>query len=1289
MTMRMMVALIWLAGCLCLSGASLENLLPEPQVQENRSLGDAPGKWHRTYVNPKTVNASLTVGARSGNLELRREGKPGTSGWRIILKGLPAGEYTLDTAVTSSSRTVASVYAFDSSKKASLIFLKSNESGDRIGLTDTFRIPEGSETIRLEFAVQDNGIASWLKPRLFRGRHAPEALPKRPGPGKDALSETGSLELVTKEAVFREIPTNPRNQVVLDPYTGMRVELDGGVQAHQTHCQRNGDGTWQFRISNRAVDTSGAAWCLTFPRIKVSGGRLLEMTYRLKGFAYARVAYPVLRFGELPILYSSELYSDGAIHKVLCLLPQDVTAETLELSLRTDADELSCDLMSLRLYAGVQELPMYADDSQKALPASVDAVSFRGRVRRSQRALLQELLELRGKVHDVAIMPRGTVEMDGACFSLDSSWNILEGIQAPPSDDLDKKEPESGLPWKGVGRAFDETIEIPLTGSARELWLMLAARMTAFSRNGATPVMPPQFSAHEVFSIEIHYADGTVDKVFPYSMADRGYAIQRFTGAYAVPLNPAKPLSHAVLHSYFRPNQGAFYLMAATLNRQAVSLIPESVLNPVQMKAKCLPEPKPQKLQAKANQNGFSLENGWYTLKGETTHGFSIVSLEQKLSKDEPMSLGASGLEIDVNGKTLTGADFQVTERRMLPDGIEFLLKSKPGASARLEMRVRISGEDSSGEIRFNATVTNKDNARIAPRIRFPYLQGVRLGREYDRNWLYFPKYYSLHTNEINTFAHCPADERAYFVQFMDAYNPAAGYGLELMTHNQDGIMMDYGLHKTASGLRYYVQYPAQWQMMAPGESRTLSETSLLLHTGDWHQALNLYRKWCATWHRPVKGGNLDWWRNSWIVRNEFFNKTYDWVHPVYLPQKDAFRFDAIRRLAQRRWGEIPDIFHMWGWNRPPLYPGEKPRRSTPDANYADGEFLPENYLAGPVRLKAVVEEQQAKGTRMSFYTIPSYLPKASPLGRSIGAEVTQILGNGQPLEDDQCYFPCPWAWTDRFVSACVRAQKALGFNALYIDISPFPRDYACYSTKHGHSVPLNVNLASRRILKRLREELPEGVALWHEDPACDIDTQWSSGSLTYYHVSGSENRAPNYGASTRAPLLMPPRQSIIRYAFPHYKMFVIPVGLTSSSMVMRYYHAPFFNGEGIFDSTTGLYNERTILVMRKAITIQREHSDAFLSASPEPLVETEAAGIYANRFSSPNGRKCLWTLYNGRYETFRGTALAVDYKPGDQFLDLWNNRPLRPVIRGDKAFLSIEIEPQMVGCICRIRPDK
>ena len=1260
-------------------GVTPGNLFPLPQIQQNRSLGDAPGKWHRTHVNPAVVTAKLTVGSKDGSLEIFREGKPGVSSWRINLTGLAAGAYTLDTGVTSSEKALIDIYAFDAKGKSKLIFLRRYTKAAARKIGETIEIPEGTVRVRFGFGVEDNGIASYKMPRLFTGKLPPETLPPRAGENRRGIR----MDLLPRLGNFEKVSAQVRNTFVIDPFTGIKVELNGGTAAENGVCRKKDDGTWLFTMKNRPVDTTASAWTARFPAQTVPAGTLFQLSYVLKGICYTRIAYPVLYLNDVPLLYSSECYNDGLPHTVVGMIPKEIAADQLKLHLRTDGEELSFHMTDFQLFPDVESLPGATGVTGK-MPDGTEKLALEGVVRQRQRTALKEALELRQKVYDYTLLGEGDLILNGLGFHVDDEWNVLYGKDAPAPSGLGKKV--GTVPLRGHGQAFDHVLTLTPTGKAKELWLLLGAQMPAFGRTGATPVRPPQFAAHEVVSAEIEYADGTVDHAFPYSPADKGFSIQRFTGAYAVPLDPDKELRRVRLHSYFRPGMGEIFLMAATLNRTAPACIPEKVLDPPrQAVTRREPPAGKQPLKIVKDDRGVVLENDWYKMRIATADGFRITELQQKIVREEPLTLDPeSGLEIDWKGKTLTGRDFRVTECRMLADGVLLQLSAKPETGTALTLTLRITG-GKDGEIVFRASMKNTGTARIAPRTRFPLLKKVRLGKSYEDNWIYFPKYYSLHSNQL-TYAHCPGNERAYFVQFYDAYNPAAGYGLELMTHNLDSIVLDYGLHKGLEGLQFYIQYPAPWYMMDSGESKDLAETTLNFHVGDWHQAFRHYKAWVRTWYKPVKKGKLEWWLDSQVARCEFFNKQYDWVLPIYLEKEDRFRLDELLDLGKRRWGTNPDILHLWGWNCPPLYPGEAPRRGTPRANYADGEFAPKNYFKGPERLGALLKKQQDDGMRISLYAIPSYLPKACPVGKARGKDVVQIQGNGQPLVDDQCYFPCIWAWMDTFVAACARAQKALHFDALYVDISPFPRDYTCYSTRHGHSVPLNINLASRQLFRKIRDVLPEGVAFWHEDPAADVETQWSSGCMTYYHVTGSENRAPNYAETTAAPTAMPPRQSILRFAFPKYKMFAIPIGLTNGNMNMRYYHNPFFNGEGYSDSTTGLYNDRTMPIMRRALQLQKQFAHLYNSDSITPMIETEAAEIYANEFDDPESKQTLWTLYNGRFQTYRGAVLKVPYQPGDQFKDVWNDRILTPEIQGNYAVLALELPPQMVGAILRIR---
>ena len=177
--MKKIVSFFLAAGTMLTAmGAAPENLFPLPQIQQNRSLGEGAGKWHRTYVNPANVTAKLAVDA-DGTLDILREGKPGASSWRINLTGLAAKFYTLDTSVTCSDKALIDIYAFNAAGKAKLIYLKRLPKSDSREICETFEVPEGTVKVRFGFGVENNGSASYRMPRLFAGLFSPETLPPR------------------------------------------------------------------------------------------------------------------------------------------------------------------------------------------------------------------------------------------------------------------------------------------------------------------------------------------------------------------------------------------------------------------------------------------------------------------------------------------------------------------------------------------------------------------------------------------------------------------------------------------------------------------------------------------------------------------------------------------------------------------------------------------------------------------------------------------------------------------------------------------------------------------------------------------------------------------------------------------------------------------------------------------------------------------------------------------------------------------------------------------------------
>ncbi|MPM61866.1 hypothetical protein SDC9_108729 [bioreactor metagenome] len=372
------------------------------------------------------------------------------------------------------------------------------------------------------------------------------------------------------------------------------------------------------------------------------------------------------------------------------------------------------------------------------------------------------------------------------------------------------------------------------------------------------------------------------------------------------------------------------------------------------------------------------------------------------------------------------------------------------------------------------------------------------------------------------------------------------------------------------------------------------------------------------------------------------------------------------------------DIVHIANWNMP-----QGVGRHTNGGNYDDGLYDPVNFRGGAENLKAMIRQIHDDGSLVSLYTIATYLPRASKLGREIGEKVCQIGGNGKPVADATCFFPCLDAWQDCYIAALLKAQRELNADVIYLDCYPFGKwSNACYSKEHGHEVPLNLNRAQHRLLAKLRAKLPSHVAIWGEDPCMDYDCDLMSGNITYYYTTIHEHRARSYDIDDAANRdFYRPLQNIQRYTMPQIKQFGFPCGWVPSGPVVNEVNALFFNGEGTYDCGFMLFDSHYRARLRHWLQIQRALPDCFTSSAPKPLAATAAGEIYANEFSGNN--QTAWTLWNGRFSTYRGPVLRVPHVEGAHYYDAWNATPVTLERDGADDILSVaEMAPQGLGCI-------
>ncbi len=84
-------------------------------------------------------------------------------------------------------------------------------------------------------------------------------------------------------------------------------------------------------------------------------------------------------------------------------------------------------------------------------------------------------------------------------------------------------------------------------------------------------------------------------------------------------------------------------------------------------------------------------------------------------------------------------------------------------------------------------------------------------------------------------------------------------------------------------------------------------------------------------------------------------------------------------------------------------------------------------------------------------------------------------------------------------------------------------------------------------------------------------------------------------------------------------------------------------------------------------------------------FVPTMAEEVYCNRF--PGEAETVWTLFNGRWQSYAGPVLRVPHIEGATYRDLWNERELTPRIEGGYATIELELGARNIAVLAQARP--
>ncbi len=1071
------------------------------------------------------------------------------------------------------------------------------------------------------------------------------------------------------------------------------------------------EGALGFRVVGRAGKRRDMRWTRTIEPLDCSAVRYCVLRYRAEGIRRQHgEPRPVVeliqtdekgsKVGAIHLLDCQQAVNDGLSHVLIGRVEDAGSINGVEVLISTQNSHARVVIEAIELHksppADAQGFGRVLTEGEAMRPDFV-LLDISSQFNDTLAAAFDRSMERFKAVIDGTRQFRADVlEVGGVPFRVHSDGNsIIRPSGRNPSDGLTEEflgETLSRNDFRPISR--DATVSVLVGRKTREVHFLLASELPVTEFRYGVPKVPFRIDDTELFLVELVYADGESDLAFPYSVADEGYVLSRALGAYAVAVDPERELDEVVFHS--RVIGSDFSLAAVSLNVSPNSVLPVLTKEPPRPEKPRLLSPEPTEPHIDNRDGRLVCGNSHYEITLNCRQGFSIERIVNRAVPDAEIALHpSSGLAVELEGSEITvsehdqlvGADKKkvvATGSRILT-GRAFRTRSVDvsGTEANialvsedeevpLAIRITVS-VDGSEELALGLHLENKGDTPLKTSVRFPALNRLTIGSVED-TWIFFPKYRTVLTNERRFVR--SSHGLAFSAPFFDAFSPSAGVGVMVLTRNLDMMPVHFDMAKNDQGVNCAVEYTGYYHTLPPKGTFDALQSRLIPHTGDWHRATEIYRDWKDTWFKADRAKNADWFEQSFLLRCHISTATearrIQRTRPFFDKEAGVFHLAESLEADKKYWGGLlPDIFHFYGWH----YRDDI-------KEYAWGDFtLPEVYdrVGGLTKFRQAVDTLQTKhGIPVSLYTLGDRASSSTEASKRFKdpAAITEADGSTRDYPDFRLLCSGYQPWQDHYINEVVKLQSDTGAKAIYLDV--FPRGNTCHDEKHGHELPLWPERLNHEMIQRLRDEMPDSVALFAEYPFGDVSAQYADGFLTYYNLDLEDHFGPSFDLDERARRLAEAPFALNRYLFPGLKQFAFPCGISYHNAGQQ--KIPFLNGDAIYDNTWWLRCDRMQAVLIRALKIQRAYTDCFMTGTPRPRIPTQKAGIVANAF--PTETRTVWTLYNTRYRTWRGESLSVEHRAGSRYHDAWNDQDLEPEIRDGRAILSVPLDPQGLGCI-------
>lgn len=939
-------------------------------------------------------------------------------------------------------------------------------------------------------------------------------------------------------------------------------------------------------------------------------------------FLYTAPPDPTLPQSEYHAIWLDELVPDGKWRQLSVRLPEPAVDNLATLAFQVQAAEADAEV-TIRSIRFVSYPPAPEKRLEQLLPAGGMRASSKGFMLLNLQASYN--LNLRQVVSDPSVrefrFTNATFNAAGTPFRVSTGERNVAAVEG-----------EVGVLSIPTGRV-----------SATEAYFLLASSFPRYEEPAYGGGYLWRIRQPHRFVIELRYADGKRERVFPLRVLSRKHEVVQGLDVYVVPVTGQ--LVEVRLHDRMRLSE--FGVCAVTLNTGKRRFDPRlwQVSLPSTSKLAVLrPSANPEVLQ---DANGITLQNPNLRVRVQTQPGGQLTELtllpihRNTLTKPVPLFRVKSW----DGTQTVDSTDYRLAEQRLHEREVQMVWQPPNETFPKVILTFSI---DERSALSIDVQLHN-----IAPtpqrwQFDIPAHWQLRIGEQ------------DVYTYPLRTviISDAPTDFHYRYggslpLQFLDLSNPSLGIGIGLLTKHLEGTDRFVDLQRegeiTTLGIRW------RGAPIAPGGSQTLP-VEVFVHSGDGMATLERYKDWVKTWYRPL-APRKDWFRKVFAFRQDFIAEgLFDFATRTY-------RFAERLNLAKQAFGAV-DYLHIFDWG------------TTADRGRV-GDYDPwGNQLTTPSDFASAVRTLQSNGIPVGLYIEGYLVDERSHIGKAHKQDWGLRMRNGEvepwaPGSPEFVMCPGVQAWRDYLTDVYRRAHAQTGALGFYIDEFGFThRD--CFADNHNHPPDWNVLRGEGTMTRQIREALPPECIVYTEYFPPDIHTTLQDGSFDYA-INSFQLTAQRW---------MPVPLRLGRFVFPDFKVLQIIVCDYPTGSNEEAIKQVFFNGDGYWlqgDPDTW-FTAESLATLRKCIAILRQYADAFCSDDCQPLVPTRMKGVFANRFSSRT--TTVWTLYNANWHSVQGEVLAVPHQPGARYLDAWNGKALEPRIVGAQAYLQVAIEPHGVGCV-------